>query len=295
MQPLAVDRSASSRLALLTAFPYMDERAVRTLREHQDSIDFFLDSGAFTAWKSGKPIALDDYCRFLERCPVRLWRYIMLDVIENPEATLRNLRTMRERGFNPVPVFTPGQSLTDLAEYYADENDMAACGGLANKYTPKSEAWLAKVVAGVKATKPDAKLHLLGYTSFKWIKWHRPYSCDSSTWVNGTRYGAIHLWMGNGTFRIITKASAQKGLRPEFLERIRALGVDPYGLMRLASWRGTDPAVNLAHRINIRSWIAAATETQRAIGTRIFLACGSHDLSVLVDEYRAMRERTSCT
>jgi len=169
------------RLGILSAFPYMDARTVAVLREHAGSIDFFLDSGAFTAWRSGKPIALDDYCRFLDKCPVNPWRYVMLDVIYKPEATLENLRLMRTRGFNPVPVFTPGQALSDLVEYYADESDFIACGGLANKYTPASEAWLGTVRAAANIARPDGKLHLLGYTSMQWVKYHRPYSCDSST------------------------------------------------------------------------------------------------------------------
>lgn len=282
--------AAPLKLGILAAFPYMDARTVAALREHAGSLDFFLDSGAFTAWKSGKPVSLDAYCRFIEAPPVPLWRYVMLDVIYNPVDTLRNLQTMRARGFNPVPVFTPGQSLTDLPYYYEGDNDFIACGGLANKYTPKSEAWLQSVKSGIALVRPDARLHLLGYTSFKWIKHHRPYSCDSSTWVNGTRYGAIHLWMGSGTFRILTKGSTAEKLKPEFAERIRALGVDPYALRKVSAWRGSTMDVNLAHRINIRSWLAASVETQRMIGTRIFLAGGGEMLKTLLDEYRAMRE-----
>lgn len=280
------------RLGVLSAFPYMDARTVAVLREHAGATDFFLDSGAFTAWRSGKPISLDDYCRFLDKCPVKTWRYVMLDVIENPGATLDNLRAMRSRGFKPVPVFTPGQALDDLAEYYAEDSDFIACGGLANKYSPASESWLARVRRAATAARPDGKLHLLGYTSLQWVKYHRPFSCDSSTWVNGARYGAIHLWMGNGTFRIITKSSVQtKPLKPEFAQAIASLGVDPYALRRLASWSGTDPAVNLAYRINIRSWIAACVKTRRAIGTRIFLAGARDPLGMLLKEHRLMRER----
>lgn len=282
------------RLGVLSAFPYMDTRTVNVLREHANSIDFFLDSGAFTAWRSGKPIALDDYCRFLDKPPVALWRYVMLDVIYNGKATLENLRLMRSRGFKPVPVFTPGQALEDLIEYYAEDSDFIACGGLANKYSPASESWLGKVRAAATAVRPDGKLHLLGYTSLQWVKYHRPFSCDSSTWVNGTRYGAIHLWMGNGTFRIITKTSAEKRLKPEFCEAIASLGVDPYRLQRLTSWQGSDPAQNLAHRINIRSWIAACVELRRAIGTRMFLAGAGDMLTVLLKEHRLMRERALC-
>ena len=67
--------NTSVRLNTLIAYPYLKPDAVEMLRARADQVRFVLDSGAFTAWKSGNPIALDDYCRFIEGLPIKPWRY----------------------------------------------------------------------------------------------------------------------------------------------------------------------------------------------------------------------------
>ena len=78
------------RLNILVAYPYMNPQVIESLRRCGSWLRFTLDSGAFTAWKAGKPIELDDYCRFLEQLPIKPWRYFTLDVIGNPDGTLKN-------------------------------------------------------------------------------------------------------------------------------------------------------------------------------------------------------------
>ena len=58
-----------------------------------------IDSGAFTAWKANESISLDDYCRFIEKLPVTPWGYFQLDVVGDPDGTIRNYDEMRRRGF----------------------------------------------------------------------------------------------------------------------------------------------------------------------------------------------------
>ena len=75
---------------VLMAYPYLTPPALKFWRDNQDSIDMLVDSGAFTAWKSGNPIQLDDYCRFLDGLEMKPWRYFALDVIGDPAATEKN-------------------------------------------------------------------------------------------------------------------------------------------------------------------------------------------------------------
>ncbi len=78
------------KLSCLAAYPYMSPPTVDMLNRNKDNLRFLLDSGAFTAWKAGKPIALDDYCKFLDTLPFKPWRYFTLDVIGDPKNTLKN-------------------------------------------------------------------------------------------------------------------------------------------------------------------------------------------------------------
>lgn len=77
----------AQRANVLVAFPYWQDEIARLMQAHPDTFRLLIDSGAFTAWKAGKSIALDDYCRFLEALPAAPWRYFTLDVIGNPDAT----------------------------------------------------------------------------------------------------------------------------------------------------------------------------------------------------------------
>lgn len=120
-------------LSVLVAYPYVKKDVVEALaafeKNNPGNLRLLLDSGAFTAWKSGNPIKLDDYCRFLETLPFKPWRYITLDVVGNAEETARNYEIMLERGFNPVPVFTPSESLSAIDDLYKT-SDYIAAGGL---------------------------------------------------------------------------------------------------------------------------------------------------------------------
>jgi hypothetical protein len=263
------------------------------LSEHKGKFRFLLDSGAFTAWRSKKPIALDSYCNFLDTLRGKSfepWRYFMLDVIYRPVETEANYRAMRARGYDPIPVFTPGSSWEQF-DYYYSQTDLLACGGLANKYDPASQQWLAAVMKRADRR----KMHLLGYTSPTWLKFHKPYSCDSSTWVNGNRYGAIHVYVGGGEFRIITKDSAFKGLKPEHKQAIERLGFDPYLLQRKENWGGK---ANVAQQINTASFVLGAAQYEARLGVKMFLATGRAQIAELFaayDRLEAQRLLPKCT
>jgi hypothetical protein len=70
------------------AFPYIKPDVLRFFQERRNELRILIDSGAFTAWKSGKTISVDDYCKFIESLPVKPWRYFTLDVVGDPKGTL---------------------------------------------------------------------------------------------------------------------------------------------------------------------------------------------------------------
>lgn len=270
----------SEKLNLLIAYPYLDKSSQKLLAEHQGSIRFLLDSGAFTAWKSGKPITLDDYCRFLEALPITPWRYFTLDVVGDPHATRENYETMLKRGFKPVPIFTRGGALEMLDAYY-EASDLVGLGGVVRKGND-TFAWLKAVIrhAGKRA------VHILGFTVIDWLKYFRPFSCDSSSYSCAASFGKISIYMGAG--RITYKGRQEFNALPPAQVRhaIEALGFDWREMAREASWR----KLNLTYRLSVASWIKAGLEVEQHLGTKLFLAASAaKHIERIIEEFHRVQ------
>jgi hypothetical protein len=244
----------------------MTNSMIDALVAKRDKIKFLLDCGAFTAWKSGKPIHLDDYCRFLDSLPIKPWKYFALDVVGDPVATMRNYRIMLDRGYKPMPVFTPNQEYADIDEYYKTA-DLIGCGGLTDKYGSKGLIHLTKVFKHVR----DRPIHLLGYTKPAFIKHFKPYSCDSSSWSRSQRYGLCDIWYGNGEYVQLTRRDAANKPSQKVMDSIRRLGFSVGDLAKEMSWRGS---TNIAQIISARTWVKYMIEAQKNINTSLFLAMG---------------------
>ena len=257
--------SMSSKLNVLVAYPYMRKGIVAELIKQQSKINFLLDSGAFTAWKSGKPIQLDDYCRFLDALPITPWKYFALDVIGDPVKTMENYQTMVKRGYNPIPVFTPSQDFADIEEYYKT-TDIIGCGGLTEKYGPRSLLYLKKVMAHTKGR----DVHLLGYTQPDYIKLFRPFSCDSSSWTRAQRYGLCDIYVGQGKYIQWTRKQAIDHPKPAIVEALRKLGFTLSDFCKEENWRKN----NIAMVVSARSWVKYMIDAEKNIKTKLFLAVG---------------------
>jgi hypothetical protein len=250
------------RANLLIAFPYFSDEAAARLTAAQGKVRLLVESGAFTAWKAGKTIALDDYCRFLESLPFKPWRYFTLDVVGDPAGTLRNFEAMLKRGFKPVPIFTRGEDVGVLEEYYK-HSDVVGVGGLVGTRDNRG------FINGIMKRIGKRRVHWLGFTVFEYLKFYRPYMCDSSNWESGGRFGAIKLYMGNGRYASINKEEFAKQPDATVLQRIKALGFDPYALRHVEAWHGGE---SLNRRLCAASSLALSLDIQRHLGTLMFNA-----------------------
>lgn len=268
----------NSKLNVLVAYPYMKKNVVEALIKHSGSINFLLDSGAFTAWKSGKPISLDQYCDFLDSLPIKPWRYFALDVVGDAKATMDNYEEMLKRGYNPMPVFTASQKFEDIDRYY-ETTDLIGCGGLTNKFGNESIKYLKQVMQRVNGR----KIHLLGYTKPDYIKLFRPFSCDSSSWTRSQRYGLCDLYIGNGTYLSLTRRQCSKQPKPHIIEAIKRLGFSVNDFMLEENWR---KGKNIARLASARTWVKYMIDAEKAINTNIFLALGAaDDLELAIDNW----------
>ena len=259
------------KVNLLTAYPYTKPSLVDAIGAQGDKLCWLLDSGAFTAWKSGKPIKLDDYCRYLDALPVRPWKYFALDVVGDHVNTMKNFREMIKRGYKPMPVFTPGQPPEDLEEYYAHA-DLVGFGGITTKSSNATRNYIALMMQRAQGR----NVHLLGYTSVEWLKVFKPFSCDSTTWATGsTRFGHMQLYMGNGKSKTLTREDCTARPPSDIMNRIRKLGVDPMRLQSADEWRNMNQQQTALRQVSTASWLLLMWDVEKHLKTKLFLACGS--------------------
>jgi hypothetical protein len=255
-------------LNVLVAFPYFKPRLWDQLRASPVPMRLLVDCGAYTVWNTGASVSLDDYCRAIETLPVTPWRYFALDVIGDADRTRANLAEMLRRGFKPSPVLTPVEDVSLLNEFF-DVNDLVGFATYKpRRYMPDQQR---RVRDGMRVA-AGRNLHLLGFTSLDWVKVHRPYSIDSSTWLNSHKYGAARVYLGRGKTTHMTRDMVKRGLKPELRDAIVALGFDPYALADPRSWEvaANKQGTGLVSRIDAASWCISAIDQQRAIGTRTF-------------------------
>lgn len=238
--------TASYKANILVAYPYMKKGVLEVLQRYESKINFLLDSGAFTAWNAGKEIRLQDYHAFLNDCPIKPWRYFALDVIGKPDETMRNYQASLDAGYNPIPVFTPSQSIDDIERYY-QTTDVIGCGGLTTKYGKESIAYLQRVWNVCKGR----NVHLLGYTKPSYIKHFRPYSCDSSSWNRAGRFGLCDLYVGNGEYIALTRRQAANRPSEQVVRAIKRLGFNLNDFTKEINWR--DSKRNIARIASARS------------------------------------------
>jgi len=273
--------NSNEKLNILVAYPYMDKRTIELLSANKDRVRFLLDSGAFTAWKAGKEIKLDDYCKFIESLPFAPWRYFTLDKIGDPEGSMENYQTMLSRGFNPVPIFTRGESIEALDEYYKT-SDVVGIGGLVG--TDKNRGF----VNGVMKHVGNRKAHWLGFTRPDYIKHYRPFMCDSSNYSRGSRFGIVDLYYGNGDIKPITRADAHKKITPEIARKYKNYGFDLYELIKPEGWRKS----KIITEIGTWSYVEFSMDCEKHLGTHLFLAMsGASTITLALEAHNSLTKQ----
>lgn len=159
-----------------------------------------IDSGAFTAWSTGKAIHPKDYAEWALDFDKR-WRHKMaslefmnLDVIGDQEASWGNQKVLEGLGMKPLPIITYGVDLAHL-DRALSEYPYIALGGLVpySRDKAKLKKWLdacfSRIMAHRKKTGIMPRIHLLGITTDWVLKRYPCFSSDSSSWVSCLRFG----------------------------------------------------------------------------------------------------------
>lgn len=193
--------------SLLSSFAYKS-----TLKKLEFVPEYLLiDSGAFTAWNSGKAVKVDhyrDYCLMVkDRIPHA--RYINLDVIPGEagrdstpeerergmEESLRNADFLRASGLDVMEVFHQDEPFSFLDELVArlPGPDSILCLSPRNDVSVQARAaWLKQVLRHLLKTRTLDQLprtHGLAATASGMLSAFPFFSADSSSWTMAYSYG----------------------------------------------------------------------------------------------------------
>lgn len=257
------------RANILMAYPYLAKQpaAMAALAKAAErGYRVMIDSGAFTAHQSGKPINVRDYIAFLRSLPFTPDCYVTLDVIGDPVGSQRNLDIMRDAGLTPMPVFTYGDTPETLDEMFA-QAPVVAVGGLVGRRGKLGYLqWVSQQTRG-------RPVHLLGNVTPAVVSQHRPFAADASNFLGVARFGQLALYEGRGQWTSI-RSSGFKTAKPSaaLLKLCTDHGLHLSDLSLSSSWRGNR---SMAQLTSTMTWLRYAHDVEHTLGTRIFLACAT--------------------
>lgn len=199
-----------NRPALLVSYIYVEE-----FLRNQTSYgyrDWMMDSGAYSAYNSGKVIDLQEYtdfCHALLAEDPSLVEIIALDVIGDGRGSLANAFQMKEAGLEVIPVFHVGEDWGILKEYCQAFQKV----GLSCRFGEplKKSYWFYDQCFARHWPKP---FHSFGWMGEKMLMRYPFHSADSTSWeVGPCQYGNWKSFRGVG--KRCSVRGSQQNLRAE--------------------------------------------------------------------------------
>lgn len=239
--------------------------------------DTIIDSGAFTAYTSGKAIDRAAYTDWLAANAGRFTAAFALDVIGDPAASLANYRhqkaALRGTGVTLIPTWhmgAPWDVLTELCE----DTDYVAVGGMVPYYRRRPLLMRNCIRAHQIARDHEVRLHGLGASgsTVRQLPW---YSVDSSSWAMPRRQPIVYLADQHGTMRSVTRGNADEARRHAAV--LRRYGLNPTEYATYGSSTAKRVGKDEARRRTDRAVVASArsymwSEVTNPSGTLIYLA-----------------------
>jgi hypothetical protein len=178
---------------VLLSFAFHRMTDLATVRRNLVCGRLMIDSGAFTAHTKGTPVSLDAYAEFLEH-----WRdcwdhAVTLDVVGDPVVTRANTLRLHARGLPVMPVFTPGDSLSEFDAMVRDTGYVCV-GGLVGTSLATQRQRVSMLQR--RAERWGGGIHALGVGSVPVLRAARPYSGDSANASSAFVYGKVVYFDG---------------------------------------------------------------------------------------------------
>ena len=154
------------------------------IRSYDDTV-IMLDSGAFSAWNSGRTIDINAYMTYIQDNNIDI--YFNLDVIGDFEATMVNQRIMEQAGLHPIPVYHYGEPLENLDYLVEQGYTYIGLGGTVGKSTQVRQQFFDEVFQ----RHPNIDYHALGVTARELVENYNWYSVDSTKWLTPFKYKRV--------------------------------------------------------------------------------------------------------
>jgi hypothetical protein len=227
----------------------------------------WIDSGAFTAYTTGKPVTVSEYADHLERTR-GAWDYAFtLDVIGDHAASMRQTDELIGRGYPVVPIFTYG---TPLAEFRALCRDYGyvGCGGLVG-LDPRRAARYLRTVTHI-ADEHGTAVHALGVAGRKTVIQSRVWSADSSAVSGAPVYGNVVIYSRSRRKIVIIRASDRDELY-RHREDLNRYGFPTAAIMRAGKWTTEHrPAMFRASALSVADmWAEVRAQNPRPAPERL--------------------------
>lgn len=191
------------------------------------------DSGAFSAFTQGSEITLPDYAAWVKQWRSRLYWAAALDVFGDPDATLANFRTLRDKyGLVTVPTLHIGGDPKWIDVYAREGVDFMGLGGMVGMPAPAVFRWLVHVFRHVRDHQPQMRFHTWGMTRQSVLEKLPIYSADSSGLLGSAyRYATLQLWDTRARKQVQIKLDGKEPYRHRRL-LTEQYGVSPKDIAR---------------------------------------------------------------
>lgn len=193
----------SYQLNVLSSYAYLSRSRgdyIADLLAVSDKCNVLIDSGGFTEyWNSIKSAALgkvikkiqvEDYIEFCHKIKNHVYGYIQLDKPRNPVESTRLLDAQVSAGLHPMPIFIQGMEWERLPELLEINERVCISAG----WQSNNEYSCQRYQKAYKLTDGKIKSHALAWGRYPQILGLPIASADSSTWINGSRYGVVMVF-----------------------------------------------------------------------------------------------------
>lgn len=204
---------------ILESYYYINnDETLKIIRAHNKN-NFLLDSGAFTFMNCFKGEVdfnkyLEKYINFINENDIKYFFELDIDsVVGYIEVLKMRKKLEKETGKKCIPVWHKSRGLKDFIET-TKNYDYVAIGGIVTKEIPRGQ-WKFMCELIDIAHKNNCKIHGLGFTTTKELKNYKFDSVDSTSWINGTRFGVLHIFKNN-----YIEALSFKNKRVKYRKRI---------------------------------------------------------------------------
>jgi hypothetical protein len=227
----------------------------------QAGVPLVIDSGAFSAHNVGikiTPFGLNNWLAKTGAWKLAEW-VAALDVIGDPDTTMRNWILARNRGIkNAIPT-VHFQTDASWVHRYADKGcDRLAVGGIVpvlrgsrGTETDKLRRWLDPVIQATEER--GIKVHGFGVNTQWLIETYRLDSVDATSFASGVRFGRVPVLHSNGRI----KAYPVDGMPTEVLHVLEECGVSAKVMMDGFNVAGCYPRANQLLHASLLGMLAA--------------------------------------